>query len=146
MARPSPQVQMDPYSSWVSSMSHNLLLVDIAVYQKNPMRHLGWLRLVRLLQIYDHHSRACQASRKSVCRKGIFQLPSILPFPFARCPVSLGFDLWLWQWISEEQEMHEAVSKYKKETVLISYSTINGLALKASDSFQLTKPKFSPRK
>ena len=42
--------------------------------------------------------------------------------------------------------MHEDFSKYKKETALISYSNINGLALKASDSFQLTKPKFSPRK
>lgn len=42
--------------------------------------------------------------------------------------------------------MHKDFLKYKKETALISYSNINGLAVKASDSFQLTKPKFRPRK
>lgn len=42
--------------------------------------------------------------------------------------------------------MQEDFWRYKKETALISYSNINGLALKASESFPLTKPKFSPRK
>lgn len=42
--------------------------------------------------------------------------------------------------------MHKDFLEYKKETALISYLSINGLALKASDRFQLTKPKFSLRK
>lgn len=87
----------------------------------------------------------CQASRKSVSRKGIFQLPSILLLPSTRCLELLVFDLWFLPRIPEEYEMHEDFSEYKKETALISYSNINGLALKASDNFQLTKPKFSPR-
>lgn len=88
----------------------------------------------------------CQGSRKSVSRKGIFQLLSILLFPFTCCLELLAFDLRLLPRISEEYEMHEDFSEYKKETALISYSNINGFALKASDNFQLTKPKFSPRK
>lgn len=124
----------------VHPTAHNLLSADIADYEETPVRHLGWLGWV--------HTGLWpwQASRKSVCRKGIFQLPSILLFPSTRCLESLAFDLWLLPRIPEEYEMYQDFSEYKKETALISYSNINGLALKAPDSFQLTKPKFSPRK
>lgn len=122
--------------------THNLLLVDPADYEENPVRHVGWLGQVWLLQVCDHVRLQGKVSPGK----------AFSSFPASCCsPSCAAWSCWhlihvYWHKYWKGMRCVRSFQNIKRKLVFISYSNINGLALKASDNFQSTKPKFSPRK